>query len=176
MALSREQMVETIRGGGSVSYKGKLITSEENIPGIEAFEMTDEQRETERAKLQKQLDALDNAPSATKEKSDEKSMTDDFKPLSLEKTIEAMKKHDFSERATRSMAFHGEALKEKIAEENGNGEKDDDFPEGFPVHAKTALKKLGKTYADIKGLDREKLIDLPGIADKTADDILAFGK
>lgn len=69
MPLNREQMIETVRGGGSVIYKGKLIAKEENIPGVAEFAMTDEQRSAERERLQKELAALDEKPSSNKEKS-----------------------------------------------------------------------------------------------------------
>lgn len=49
---------------------------------------------------------------------------------------------------------------------------DNDFPEDFP--ARTKLINLGVSYGEIKTLSREKLIELDGIAEKTADDILSY--
>lgn len=110
----------------------------------------------------------------------------DFKPLSIEKTIEAMRKMDFSETVTRSMTFHGDALKQAIEQSNRSKSespaktelKDDagDFPEGFPPIIRAKLEKMGKTFAEIKTLDREKLIELDGIAEKSAGEILEFLK
>jgi hypothetical protein len=51
---------------------------------------------------------------------------------------------------------------------------DDGYPGDFP--GRKTLVKLGKTYDEVKGMSRDDLIKLNGIAEKTADDILAYGK
>ena len=61
-------------------------------------------------------------------------------------------------------------------EENtvSNAIGDDGYPDDFP--GRKALVKLGKTYEEVKGMSRDDLIKLNGIAEKTADEILAYGK
>ena len=52
----------------------------------------------------------------------------------------------------------------------------DVFPEGFPARARAVFEKLGKTYADVQKMERKELIEINGIAETTADEVLAFGK
>lgn len=120
--------------------------------------------------------------------------TSNFEPLSVEETVERMNDFDFSADVTRSMTFHGDAIKEEIlkrqanasADENanagkveqsfgsGDGEKleEEEFPANFPARSK--FIKLDKTLAEVKAMTREKLIELDGIAEITADEVLAY--
>lgn len=109
---------------------------------------------------------------------------DGFQPLSVQETLDAMKKMDFSEPVTRSMTFHGDALKEAMKSSNkpggatGEKKKDPptsaDYPEDFPAYGKNALQKLGVTLAEAKAMKHEDLTELDGIADKSADEIIEY--
>lgn len=56
---------------------------------------------------------------------------------------------------------------------NSNDSKDDEeFPADFPARSK--FIKANKTFAEIKTLTREKLIEIDGIAEKTADEVIAY--
>lgn len=48
------------------------------------------------------------------------------------------------------------------------------FPDEFPARAK--FENLGKSFDEVKAMSREDLIALEGIGEKTADDVLAYGK
>ncbi len=57
---------------------------------------------------------------------------------------------------------------------NQENKDESDFPEGFSPRAKSVFEKLGKTYAEVSAMNREDLIAVSGIAETTADEILAF--
>lgn len=48
------------------------------------------------------------------------------------------------------------------------------FPENFPGKAKQVFEKLGKSFAEVGAMTRDELIDVKGIAAKTADAIIAL--
>lgn len=75
--LSRQQMIETIRSGGSVLHGGRLITKEENLPTAASLAKTPEEKEvaakdldSQIEKLQAQRAALADKAAAEKEKAD----------------------------------------------------------------------------------------------------------
>lgn len=63
---------------------------------------------------------------------------------------------------------------ETAASGESAGESAGDFPEGFPAQARSRLVKIGVSYAEVRQMNREGLIELDGIAGKTADEILEF--
>lgn len=54
--LSREQMVEVIRGGGSVNYRGRIIVTEAKLPSALDLARTDEEKLAAKTNLQKQIE------------------------------------------------------------------------------------------------------------------------
>lgn len=70
--LTRQQMVDTINAGGSVLFKGRLITRLENLPSAAALAKTPEEKKTaskeidaQIATLRQQKSELDKAPENT---------------------------------------------------------------------------------------------------------------
>ncbi len=68
-----------------------------------------------------------------------------------------------------------------VGDPKDKGKTEDGLPEDFPT--KTILEKPNKhsetgfkTVAEVQALTREQLIEIDGIADKTADKILTYGK
>lgn len=127
---------------------------------------------------------------------------DEFKPLPLEETMKRFEEFDFSDEVMRSVQFHKDAIKNKVGgglsesdfgreggknsvqpnagandstrddSTNNRRRDDEEFPENFPARSK--FIKADKTFAEVKTLSREKLIEIDGIAEKTADEVLAF--
>lgn len=128
---------------------------------------------------------------------------DEFKPLPLEETMKRFEEFDFSDEVMRSVQFHRDAIKNKVGggglpesdfgregggssvepntgandstkddSTNNRRRDDEEFPENFPARSK--FIKADKTFAEVKSLSREKLIEIDGIAEKTADEVLAF--
>lgn len=123
---------------------------------------------------------------------------ENFEPLSVEETLKRFREMDYSDEVMRSMQFHQETIKaqsgnyQKSEEQDartGGSEKsrqkendppmennppveDDEFPVEFPSRSK--FIKADKTFAEVKKMNREQLIEIDGIAEKTADDVLAY--
>ncbi len=56
--LTRQQMIDTINGGGSVLFSGRLVTKVENLPSPADLATTDEERAAAEADIDSQLEKL----------------------------------------------------------------------------------------------------------------------
>lgn len=63
---------------------------------------------------------------------------------------------------------------DQISETEKQNNSVTDFPEGFPSRAKQIFEKSEKTFKEVSEMSREKLIEVKGISEKTADAIIAF--
>lgn len=111
-----------------------------------------------------------------------------FEPLTIRETVERMNKGDFTDDVLDSMKVHREVIEKaaksgKSLEEFLKENSEDDaktknitgLPEDFPM--RHLFEKLGfKSVEEVQAKSREELIALNGIAEKTADKALNYGK
>lgn len=69
-------------------------------------------------------------------------------------------------------AAAGSSAKDSSNANSNKEDSDEEFPSDFPARSK--FIKADKTFAEVKTLSREKLLEIDGIADKTADDVLSY--
>ncbi len=66
MALNRKQMIETIRGGGSVLHNGRLIMSEDKLPSQAELASSEQEKAAAAGDIDAQIAALQAQKAALK--------------------------------------------------------------------------------------------------------------
>lgn len=99
-----------------------------------------------------------------------------FKPLSVEETMKRFEAGDSSDEVFESLRFHQAAIVGAGKGEQRSAAKEPaGLPEDFPM--KHVFESFGfKSVAEVHAKTRDELIALKGIAEKTADAALSYGK
>lgn len=162
---SYEELAAAIKSGGSIRMPdGEVIRTEERLRALhpESGTATEGGFSSASGDPEEGPDEAGDSESVSVPKAELQEMVESYQRMEEENASLTRENDSLKQRVA-------ELEKEKAAPAAGNP---DALPEGFP--GRPALEKAGiTTRTQIAGMDREALIGINGIAEKTADEILA---